>query len=594
MAYIPEDILQDIKEAADIRQVIQEFVPLKKRGKNWVGLCPFHPEKDPSFTVNEEKQIYYCFGCGEGGNVFKFLMRIQGLSFVEAAKSLAQKYGINIPERPTSTFQKKKREERELLLEINKLACEYFRKRLNDSLTGRDAIEYLKKRGLSQETQDAFQVGWAEDSWDSLTKYLENKGFDLALVEKTGLIIKRASATGFYDRFRGRIVFPILDHRGDVVAFGARTIDLPGQEDQPKYINSPESPVYQKGNVLFGLFQNKSTIRQEGYGLVVEGYMDVVTLWQFGVRNAVATLGTALTEQHAKRMKGITKDWILIFDADEAGLKAAKRALPICYGVDIRPKVLVLSSGEDPDSFLRRYGKSDFDKLLQEAPSGIDFLIEMGIKQYGKDTEGRLKTIEDLIEAISPIKDSVRKSLFIGHISQKLGVREESLWERLSVNSSQKFKIKKEKKQDEFQKAPIKSVFKITNRAEEKLLGFILSYPQYIESFLDMGLEIWLRDKKLLEIWNAITNLFSMEESFSLSLLFERLETRPEIRTYAMKLVSDFPPFSDIDKMAKELLDFCERQKKKILRMQLLEQLRQEDLKDGEDEKILRHLQGLR
>ncbi len=597
MSYIPEDVLQNIRETADIRQVVQEFVPLKKRGKNWVGLCPFHPDKDPSFTVNEDKQIFYCFGCGEGGNIFKFLMKVQGLSFKEAAKSLAQRYGITIPQRPVSKAAKKKKELSERLLDITLTAAEYFQKQLRDSSSAQAARDYLAERGLDENTIEAFGLGWAEDSWDGLIAFLNDKGLNLELAEQAGLIIKRTNAPGWYDRFRGRIIFPIKDHRGDVVAFGARTIGLPGQEEQPKYINSPESPIYHKGKILYGLFQNKSPIRKAGRGLLVEGYMDVVSLWQFGVRQAVASLGTALTEDHARRMKAVTKDWVLLFDADQAGLKAATRALPICYKMEIRPKVLVLPEKEDPDSFVRKNSPNALLKLLDSAVSGIDFLIETGRNLYGSDTEGRLKTIDSALEAVSMVKDPVRKSLLIGHISQKLGVREESLWQNLKEKSQRtkglKVAYKKPSREAETSSNHHSKMTRIANRAEEKIIGFLLSYPQFLQRFIEVNPELWLENRTLNELWNAMTHLYSMTGRLNLSELYERLEHVPALRSTAMRLTSAFPPCDDMESMVKDLENYCLNRKKRALRMQLLQQLRDEGENDNCQE-LLKGLQSLR
>ncbi|NPA94502.1 MAG: DNA primase [Thermodesulfobacteria bacterium] len=594
MTYIPEDILQTIRETADIRQVVQEFVPLKKRGKNWVGLCPFHSDKDPSFTVNEDKQIFYCFGCGEGGNVFKFLMKIQGISFPEAARALAQRYGITIPERPVSAHERKKKELKEQLLELTLEASHYFTSQLESSKTAELARNYLESRGLDDETIKTFQLGWAEDSWDGLTSHLESKGLDLELAEQAGLIIKRANAPGWYDRFRGRIIFPIHDHQGNIVAFGGRTVGLPGQEEQPKYINSPESPIYKKGKILYGLYQNKGAIRKAGYGLMVEGYMDVVSLWQFGIRQAVASLGTAMTEDHGRRMKGVTKEWVLLFDADEAGLKAATRALPICYKVDLRPKVLVLPEGEDPDSFVRKNGPDKLLELVSTAQSGLDYLIDMGKRHFGTDTEGTLKTIESALDAISQVQDPVRKSLFVGHISRKLGVREESLWQNLERRERNKpLRVAYSKDKGNDAQAKPKVLAKRKNRAEEKILGFLLSYPQYMDRFLDLGLELWLEDRDLAELWDAMVHLHSLTGRLSLSELYERLEHAPELRSTAMRLASAFPPCSDIESMVKDLEKSCMERKKRALRMQLIQQIREQG-EEGDCEHLLRDLLSLR
>ncbi len=593
MTYIPEDILQTIREAADIRQVVQEFVPLKKRGRNWVGLCPFHPDKDPSFTVNEDKQIFYCFGCGEGGNVFKFLMKIQGLSFQEAATTLAQRYGITIPKRPVSTTERKKRELNEQLTEINLAASQYYSKLLCSSLSAQPARDYLNKRGLDEQTLKAFNLGWAEDKWDGLIVFLKEKGFPLELAEQAGLIIKRTKASGWYDRFRGRITFPIKDHRGDIVAFGARTIGLPGQEEQPKYINSPESPIYHKGKVLYGLFQNKSSIRKSGFGLLVEGYMDVVSLWQSGVREAVASLGTALTEDHARRMKGVSRDWILLFDADDAGLKAASRALPICYKTGIRPKVLVLPKGEDPDSFVRQHGQKELYSLLKAALSGIDFLIETGKERFGTDTEGRLKTVELALDAIATVQDPVRKSLMVGQVAQKLGVREESLWQELKKRTQRPRLIKNLPGEGKDDKKSASSLIRVGNKAEEKVIGFLLSYPQFMDRFIELNPELWIENKTVSELWSAILHLYSMTGRVNLSDLYQRLEHDHALRSMAMRLASAFPPCTDVDSMVRDLESYCLERKKRALRMQIMQQMR--ELGEEEDsESLLKSLQSLR
>ncbi len=597
MGYIPEDILQQIQETADIRQVIQEYVPLRKRGRNWVGLCPFHPDKDPSFSVNEDKQIFYCFGCGEGGNVFKFLMKIQGLSFVEAVRHLADRLGIEIPERPVSRARKRELQEKDALVDINQAASDFFFDQLIHSASALDARAYLEERGLSHKTVTKFKIGWAPDTWDGLRRFLEEQGKSLELAEKAGLIIKRTNAPGWYDRFRGRIMFPIRDHSGRIVAFGGRIISAEGEKQQPKYINSPESPVYHKGKVLFGLFENKSSIRKSGVGIVVEGYMDVVSLWQFGIREAVGSLGTALTEDHARRMKGITRDWVILFDADEAGIKAATRALPVCYRFNLRPKVLALPEGEDPDSFVRKEGAEGLRSLMEGAPTGIDFLMDAGRKRFGSGTEAKAKILDSVLESVSRVSDPVRKSLLIGHIAQKIGIREESLWQRLEIDQRPVRRAsphKADRGPDTARKdGPVKTVFKISNRAEEKLLGFILSYPRFMEEFLEEGLDIWLSDRGLLELWESMVNLYNISGRCDMSSLCDRLEENPGLKALAMRLSAEFPVCGDEQEMVSGLKGFCQARKKKALRMHLLDEMR-ENSQGGREEEILKKLQGLR
>ncbi len=598
MGYIPEDILQMIRETADIRQIIQEFVPLKKRGRNWTGLCPFHPDKDPSFSVNEDKQIFYCFGCGEGGDVIKFLMKLQGLSFVEAVRQLADRLNIEIPERPVSEHRKKEYAERDAILEINELAAAHFSTNLDSSTAAIKAREYLESRGLSRETIKNFSMGWALDAWDGLADFIEREGKSLELAEKAGLIIKRTNAPGYYDRFRGRITFPIKDHAGRIVAFGGRIITADTPKEQPKYINSPESPVYSKSRVLYGLFQNKSSIRKKGIGIIVEGYMDVVSLWQFGVTEAVGTLGTALTEDHARRLKGITKDWILLFDADQAGIKAAARALPVCYRHNIRPKVLCLPEGEDPDSFVRKEGRKALARLMEQAPAGIDFLIDHGVKKFGTDTEAKVRVIEQVLESISAVPDPVRKSLLVSHVARKTGVREESLWHKMKMDSPRSGASSRQRRNvagqgESAKQQAAKTVFRVSNRAEEKLMGFILSYPEFINDFIDQGLEIWLPENSLKELWNAVVSLYNMAEKCDLTTLCSRLEGNPAMRSFAMRLAAECPPCEEKTAMLAELRQFCHARRKKALRAQLLDEMRTEDSEEHSME-LLKKIQGLR
>ncbi len=593
MGFIPEDLLQQILDAADIRQVVQEYVPLKKRGRNWVGLCPFHSDKDPSFTVSEDKQIFYCFGCGEGGNIIKFLMRIDGLSFVEAARALAGRYGIEIPSVHSSARSRKVTSEREQLLALNEAACSFFVENLKNSKIGVDAQAYLSRRGLSQETIERFSLGWAPDSWDSLVNFFTERGMDLSSAEKAGLIVARSNAPGYYDRFRGRIIFPIQDHRGRTVAFGGRIIEENPKVEQPKYLNSPETPVYHKGLILYGLYQNRDAIRRAGQGFVVEGYMDLVSLFQAGVRETVATLGTALTREQVQRMKGVAKNWILLFDGDEAGRKAAKRALPIFYGFNLSPRVLSLPDGEDPDSFVRSMGRDAVMDLSAQAPNGVDFLIQTGREIYGTDVEGRHETAEELLEILAAVADPVRKSLLAGHIAQRLGIRESSIWERLSKQESRsRWRGAGREAESAESDRPAATDISGAVRAEQKLIGFLLAHPTVLSEFIDERLEIWLPDQRLKAIWDAVVNLYNMSGTVEMGLLSEILEGLPELRAFAMRLVAESPPCQDLEAMTRDLKEYCRSRRKKALRQELIAQMRECAPEEGE--LLLKQLQGLR
>jgi len=344
--YIPEEKINDIKNSADIVDIISEVVVLKKSGKNFLGLCPFHSEKTPSFTVSPDKQIFYCFGCNAGGNVFSFLMKQHGLSFPEAARMLARRYGIDIPVRTMSLEQKRRISERESVLAINRQAMDFFRCALIENASGKKAMEYLLKRGISR---DDFKLGYAPEGWDNLAIYFSKNKQSDRLVEKSGLIIPRKGKSGFYDRFRSRIIFPIFDVSMQVIGFGGRVMD----DSLPKYLNSPETPVYNKSRSLYGLHMAKGKCRETRTVFIVEGYFELLALHQHGIQNSVATLGTSLTPEHVQILRGfIGKSGrvVLVYDSDIAGIKDAQRSIEVYDKGYVDASILVLHDGYEPDS----------------------------------------------------------------------------------------------------------------------------------------------------------------------------------------------------------------------------------------------------
>jgi DNA primase len=597
---IPEEILQNILDAVNLRQLVNESVPLKKRGRNWVGICPFHADRDPSFSVSEDKQIFYCFGCGEGGNAFRFLMKLHGLSFVEAARELASRCGIEIPERPVSPGQKKKQDEREQLVSINERAAEYFHSLLmsGDGIRARD---YLVGRGITEEMIRRFNLGWAADEWDGLLGWFREKGTAPEMLEKAGLIIKRKSGTGWYDRFRGRIIFPILDRHGRTVAFGGRILPdaaVQAGNEQPKYLNSPETPVYNKSRELYGFYSNRSAIRRAGSGFVVEGYMDLLALHAAGVHNVVATLGTALTDTHARFLRGLCDEWILLFDGDNAGRKAAFRALPSFYRYDLRVRVLTLDEKDDPDTFIRRDGRDALERLAGEAPSGIDFVIKRGDELHGSDPDGRMQTVEDVITLLDAVSDPVRKNLLASDFARKTGIREDILWERIKKQPPAGRRFHQESSASDNKDPAGKGRARgkgIKNSAESKLLGFILGYPDSMEFFIDAGLDVWLEEPLLREIWGAMTNLHNMNGALSVPLLMEHLSTVPELKGAVAALAREFPPCSEEEhgETLAGLLDYAVMRHKKALRSRLLEEMRGSE-NHVDELAILKRLQELR
>jgi DNA primase len=422
--FIPEEKINEIKNAADIVDLISESVTLKKAGRNHIGLCPFHSEKTPSFTVSYEKQIFYCFGCGSGGNVFAFLMKKEG-------KYLAEKYGIHIPDGAISPEQKQKISEKEKILSLNKQAMIFFSKCLTDNNTGKKARDYLSKRKISENIVRSFCLGYAPEGWNSLLDYMTKKDRQLHfLLERAGLIIKKNKADGFYDRFRDRIIFPIFDAGSHVIGFGGRVMD----DSLPKYLNSPETIVFSKSRSLYGLNAAKSECRNTETVHIVEGYFDLLSLHQHGIKNSVATLGTAITSEHVKMLRGIVGKegkFILVYDSDEAGIKAAYRSIEIFDKGFADAKIIVLPSGYDPDSYLVEYGAESFRNAVSRALGAVSFLINRAIDKHGLSVNGKIHIISELKNIISSVEDNIERSLYIRELAEKTDIDESAIREKI-------------------------------------------------------------------------------------------------------------------------------------------------------------------
>lgn len=412
---IPESKIEEIRQRSDIVGLISEYVVLKKAGRNHVGSCPFHKEKTPSFTVNSEKQIFYCFGCGQGGNVFSFLMKINNMTFPEAVRHLAAKLGIPVPRAFSDEAEGRRAGLREELYRINTLARDYFSRQLASD-GGKSGREYLLKRGIRQEVVREFRLGYAPLAWRHLRDFFQRQGVSLPLVEQAGLIIPKDRGD-YYDRFRGRLIFPIEDIQGRVIGFGGRVIG----EGEPKYLNSPESPVYVKGNNLYGLNRSRDEIRKADGVIVVEGYFDFLSLWNAGIRNVVATLGTALTAHHADLIKRYTKNVFALFDPDPGGKGALERSISLFLSRNIHARVVVLPEGRDPDSFIRSSGPKALEGVLSAARSAVDYYIDemIGIK---KTLEENLASLREAIPFMAQIGDPVVRNLFIKRVSERLQI----------------------------------------------------------------------------------------------------------------------------------------------------------------------------
>lgn len=419
---LPENAIESIRAAADIVDVVGEHVVLKRRGRNFTGLCPFHNEKTPSFSVSPELQIYKCFGCGKAGNVFSFMMEYHSMSFGEAAVELAKKYGVSLPKR--GSRDDKSAGKREAALKALETASEFFARTLRQS-EGAAALQYFENRGFSRETIDKFKLGYAPDDWTKTSDWLRKKGFTNSNMLDSGLIIEKDGKRP-YDRFRGRAMFPIRDYLGRTIAFGARRMSE--DPDQPKYINSPQSLVYDKSRVLYGLFEGKDALRREKRALIVEGYSDVISLHQAGVENAVASSGTALTREQLKEISKFADGITLVYDADEAGQNAAEKAIDLAapFGFDI--KALTLPEGEDPDSFVKKRGAEAFLDLAAKAEIFVDFLYRRRKSGGALDTPtGKAAFVKNLIGVVRKFPGAIERDFHIQRIASLMNLDDAQL-----------------------------------------------------------------------------------------------------------------------------------------------------------------------
>lgn len=417
---IPEEKIDEIRNSVSIVDFISGFVQLKKRGKNYIGLCPFHQEKTPSFTVSEEKQIYHCFGCHAGGNIFKFLMDYKNISFVESVQEVAEFGGIQLTYKGEKDSEKQSLQEE--LYEINLQAAKYFSKILLKEPEGEVARNYFENRRIKTQTQKVFGLGFALPSWDNLLNYFRENKIDLAKAKTLGLIDAKDGGQ-FYDKFRGRIIFPIFSPNGRVVAFGGRI--LQNDKNAAKYLNSPESIIYLKRKSLYGLYHSKEEIRKMNKAILVEGYMDLISLYQNGVKNVVASSGTSLTEDQIRLLSRYTKNIVVLFDADTAGQNAAMRSIELLLKQDFEIKILSLPEGDDPDSYINKNGKEQFEEILQRARNFLEYqTAQYEAKGAFKDPGQQAEAIRELIKSASLVRDDLKRSILLKSIARKFNLRE--------------------------------------------------------------------------------------------------------------------------------------------------------------------------
>ncbi len=457
---IAENVINDIRERADIVEVIDSFVHLKKTGGNFKGLCPFHHEKTPSFVVSPQKQIFHCFGCGEGGNVFHFLMKHQSMSFVEAVNYVASLVGIDIPEQ-------KRGEDLSAFFDLNRKASEFYSKAAALS-SGKSCRDYMERRGLKEETIKCFNLGYAPNSWGSLSEKLKESGYNDDFLIKSGLSVRSKDGKGIYDIFRDRLIFPIIDHNKKVIGFGGRVFS----KAMPKYLNSPQTPIYQKGKTLYGIDVTLDSIKSEKVAIIVEGYLDMIMLYQSGIKNAAASLGTALTHDQVRFLKRYSDEAIIVYDGDDSGQIASLRGLDIVFESGIKASAVMLPKGYDPDSFIQEKGREEFLKLLEARKGIFDYKLDVLRNIYGIESlDSRISIINEMFASLKKINSHLVRAEHMKELSNKMGFEERVLWDEFNAKSG---KIKK----DNFEKEVLQK--KSCLPVEASLVSIMLNNSELI------------------------------------------------------------------------------------------------------------------
>ncbi len=556
---IPENILEDILSRVDIVEIVSGYIPLKRAGRNFRALCPFHHEKTASFMVSPDRQIYHCFGCNAGGNAFNFLMQYERLEFLEAVETLAKKAGVVLPE-----AQRQDAKTVSLitqLYKINELTALFYGHNLNSS-EGTQAKNYLLKRGLKEESIKLFKLGLALDKWDALINHLRAKNISLSLLEKAGLILIKEGG-GYYDRFRNRIIFPIVDIKARELGFGARVLD----DTLPKYINSPETPIYTKGRNLYGLNLAKDAIRENDCAVMVEGYLDFILPYQEGLRNIVASQGTALTSEQARLLKRYTHNVVMVYDADKAGELAALRSLDIFIEEEMNVKVVSLPQGFDPDLFVRKYGIAALQKKIEEAQNLFDYKINILKNRHDiKEAEGKARIACEMLPTIKKFKNSILKAEYTKKFAEVLNVAEYYIVEELN-------KLKEDRGYLDLGEAGRKKILNI-NPTEKLLVKLMLEETEFIERIKNSLEPADFQDERISRIVSIMFDLLEQGKDIAPHKLINHLEGEDILQVICESAF--LPEVSDQNK--EKVIDDCihrlKSERLKLKRQRLHEEIK--------------------
>jgi DNA primase len=581
---LPRGFADDVKNQGDIVRVVSDYVSLKKRGANYLACCPFHSEKTPSFNVHPGKGIFKCFGCGVGGGIFDFVMRIEGCSFPEAVRIVAEKSGVPIPVVEETEDYKKIARDRESALRLNERAAEFFELQLNSTEEGASAREYLQARGIKEETAKLFRIGYAPDSWDALTSHLKDRGATTDEIHSSGLAAPRDTG-GFYDRFRGRVIFPITDSQGRVIAFGGRVMG----EGEPKYLNSPETAVYTKGRNLFGLAHAKSEIRNLGFAILVEGYLDCIIPFQGGVRNIVASLGTALTDGQVRLLRRYMDEPQIVvnFDPDAAGQAATMRSIDVLLAEGFKVNILRMPTAQDPDEFVRAHGADRFRDLLKTTQPYIDYIVDASIA--GHDTSkptGKVAAINAILPHLARMRDKVARADYAGQIADRLKIDSRVVREELKRTATNR--------QQSLDKNRMRAAEEMTV-AERQLLELMLADEHVRRAMVSNLSEDDYSELATGAIFAAVVDVVGKGLEPDFDNLSERVEPEAERALLPALLMSDLTwagadDFDTLFKKATEAISSLRRRKlERMLDAIQIEISQAERDKDGDRVLLLYH-----
>jgi len=540
---------EEIKRVADIAELIGQYVQIKKAGLNYVGLCPFHSEKAPSFTVSPAKQMFHCFGCKKGGDIFAFWMEYHKVSFPQAMRDLAQRYHVTLPERKLTPAQKRKMELKEELFKINGSAAEYFYHILTKSDKGEAARGYLEKRSVDKDCIREFKLGYAPDEWDGLARFLRSRKVDMDKAAQAGLVISKKNG-GYYDRFRGRVMFPIYNLRKQIAGFGGRVLD----DSLPKYLNSPETPVFHKGDLLYGLHIAYEHIRYSGRVVIVEGYTDVLALRRHGFNEAVATLGTSMTKDHIRGLKGYAKEAVVVFDSDTAGKTATIKSLPLFQNEGLSSRVMVLPEGDDPDSFINKNGLSVFLDLLNSSMPMFEFYLNLSISQSENGIDGQVGLLKEVLPVLADLNSDSHRSLYARRFSEKSGISESIVWAELRKQQTDG-KGREEGLRRRLTDSSVK-------RSDDvPMLNLLIYSPQSMRRLMTRDCKLLLSDPIVMEIFDSMCEICNNEQEFRPEEILERLEGESVQERFREAMLS---PRIYPDEMVELAIDEFEDRIKKI------------------------------